>query len=122
MRPIEKKRFQFERRARRVRGAVFGTPQRPRLSVYRSLTNIYAQIIDDMSGRTLAAASTRDKTLRDKVAKGGNAEAAKAVGKALAEAARDKGINQVVFDRRGYRYHGRIKALADAAREAGLQL
>ena len=99
----------------RVRRKVKGTPERPRLNVYRSLNNIYAQVIDDTKGVTLVAASS----LED--GKGGNIEAAKAVGKAIAGKATEKGIKQVVFDRGGHIYHGRIKALAEAAREAGLE-
>ena len=109
------------RRHLHVRRRVAGTPQRPRVSVYRSLAEIYAQIIDDTTGKTLVAASTVDKDLREKLAKLKKAEQAKEVGKALAIRAQTKGIQQVVFDRGGYRYHGRVKALADAAREAGLQ-
>ena len=103
---------------RRIRRKVQGSGERPRLTIYRSLNHIYAQIIDDAQGRTLAAASTTEKDLRD--ATGGNIDAARRVGRAIAERAIGAGINQVVFDRGGYRYHGRVKALADAAREAGL--
>ena len=106
---------------RRVRERVAGSAERPRLSVFRSLKHIYAQVIDDRDGRTLAAASTRDKQVREQVAYGGNVAAAKAVGKAVAERAKAAGVTKVVFDRGGYQYHGRVKALADAAREAGLQ-
>jgi len=105
----------------RVRRKVKGTLERPRLNVFRSLNHIYAQIIDDIAGTTLVAASTLDPVLKGKVAFGGNKDAAKAVGKLIAEKAKDKGINQVVFDRGGYIYHGRIKELAEAAREAGLE-
>lgn len=99
-----------------------GTPERPRLSVYRSLDNIYAQIIDDLSGKTLAAASSLTKAAKGKKGKtsGGNIEAAKMVGAKLAALAKEKNISKVVFDRGGYIYHGRVKALADAAREGGL--
>jgi large subunit ribosomal protein L18 len=97
---------------------VQGTAARPRLTIYRSLNHIYAQIVDDEQGRTIAAASTTEKDLRD--ATGGNVEAARRVGRAIAERALGQGISSVVFDRGGYRYHGRVKALADAAREAGL--
>jgi large subunit ribosomal protein L18 len=100
-----------------VRATVFGTPERPRLNVFRSETNIYAQIIDDVNGSTLAAASSLDK---DFDGKGGNCEAAKKVGIMVAERARAKGIETVVFDRGGYLYHGRVKALAEGAREGGL--
>jgi large subunit ribosomal protein L18 len=94
---------------------------RPRLSVFRSHTNIYAQIIDDAAGRTLAAASSRDAAVRDGLRYGGNKAAAAAVGKALAQKALEAGVQEVVFDRREYKYHGRVAALADAAREAGLK-
>ena len=113
-----------QRRIRRhihVRRRVAGTPQRPRVSVFRSLSQIYAQIIDDTTGKTLIAVSTIDKDLREKIGKLKKLEQAKEVGKALAQRAQTKGIQQVVFDRGGYRYHGRVKALAEAAREAGLQ-
>ncbi len=103
---------------RRIRRKVQGTTARPRLAVYRSLNHIYAQIIDDEQGRTLAAASTAEKDLRG--ATGGNVEAAERVGRAIAERAIGLGIESVVFDRGGYLYHGRVKALTDAAREAGL--
>ena len=102
----------------RVRKKVFGTAQRPRLSVYRSDKNIYAQIIDDVNSVTLVSASSLDK---DFSAKGGNKEGAKAVGELIAKRALDKGLNEVVFDRGGYVYHGRIQQLAEAAREAGLK-
>ncbi|MBD7912725.1 MULTISPECIES: 50S ribosomal protein L18 [Clostridium] len=107
-----------ERRHLRVRKKVFGTPERPRLSVYRSEKNIYAQIIDDINAVTLAAASSVEK---DFSAKGGNKEGAKLVGELVAKKALDKGINEVVFDRGGYIYHGRVQQLAEAAREAGLK-
>jgi large subunit ribosomal protein L18 len=106
---------------RRVRKTVQGTAERPRLSVFRSLKHIYAQVIDDLTGRTLAAASTADKRVRAQVSYGGNVAAAKMVGQAIAERARAAGVSQVVFDRGGYQYHGRVKALAEAAREAGLK-
>jgi large subunit ribosomal protein L18 len=102
----------------RIRRKVRGTGARPRLAIYRSLNHIYAQLIDDEQGQTLASASTTEKDLRGGT--GGNIEAAQRVGRAIAERAVEKGINSVVFDRGGYRYHGRVKALADAAREAGL--
>lgn len=105
----------------RVRKKVVGTPERPRLSVYRSLNHIYAQVIDDRTGRTLAAASSLDKEMRKQLKGGGNVAAAKVVGRAIAERARSAGIEQVVFDRGGYKYHGRVQALAEAAREAGLK-
>ena len=103
---------------KRIRRKVSGSAQRPRLTIYRSLNHIYAQIIDDEQGRTIAAASTTEKDLRG--ATGGNIDAAVRVGRAIAERALSNGIESVVFDRGGYRYHGRVKALADAAREAGL--
>jgi len=103
---------------KRIRSRVKGTPDRPRLAVFRSVKHIYAQVIDDTQGHTLAAASSNEKT----GANGGNLAGAKSVGKLVAERARDKGIQAVVFDRGGYHYHGRVKALADAAREAGLEL
>lgn len=103
---------------RRIRRKVRGTTERPRLAVYRSLNHIYAQVIDDEKARTLASASTTEKTLRAKT--GGNVDAAKRVGQAIAERALAAGIEQVVFDRGGYLYHGRVKALTDAARAAGL--
>ena len=106
---------------RRVRTRVQGTPARPRLSVYRSLDHIYAQVIDDQSGRTLAAASSIDKATRGALKGGGNIASAKIVGKTIAERSLAAGIQQVVFDRGGYMYHGRIEALANAAREAGLK-
>ncbi len=108
------------RRKRGIRKRVFGTPVRPRLTVFRSLKHIYVQVVDDLSGRTLAAASTRD-TGADASAATGNIDAAKAVGKTIAERAKAAGLASVVFDRNGYRFHGRVKALADAAREGGLE-
>lgn len=116
--------IRIKRRLRRksgIRKRVVGTAGRPRLTVYRSHQHIYAQLIDDERGVTLCSASTRDKGLRERVGYGGNTNAAKVVGTALAEAARAKSIVQVAFDRNGYRYHGRLKGLADAAREAGLK-
>jgi large subunit ribosomal protein L18 len=103
---------------RRIRRKVRGTGVRPRLAVYRSLNHIYAQIVDDLMGQTIVSASTTEKDLRG--ATGGNIDAARRVGKAIAERALEKGISSVVFDRGGYLYHGRVKALTDAAREAGL--
>lgn len=102
----------------RIRSRVSGTPERPRLAVFRSVNHIYAQVIDDQQGHTLVAAASVEKDLRGK---GGNVEGAKLIGKAVAQRAKDKGITKVVFDRGGYLYHGRVKALADAAREAGLE-
>lgn len=109
-----------QRRHVRVRRKVFGTPECPRLNVFRSLSHIYAQIIDDTTGKTLVAASTVEAGLKSEVEFGGNIAAAKAVGKKIAEKAIEAGIKDVVFDRGGYPYHGRVQALADAAREAGL--
>lgn len=106
---------------RRVRTRVVGTPERPRLCVYRSLKHIYAQVIDDRSGRTLVAASSVDTETRKQIKGGSNVAAAKVVGKLVAERALAAGIQQVVFDRGGYKYHGRVQALASAAREAGLK-
>lgn len=105
-------------RHKRVRGKVSGTPERPRLNVFRSETNIYAQIIDDTKGVTLVSASSLEKGFEGP---GSNCEAAKKVGEAIAQRAKDKGIEAVVFDRGGYLYHGRVKALAEGAREGGLQ-
>jgi large subunit ribosomal protein L18 len=112
------------RRHARVRKTVAGTPQRPRLAVYRSITHIYAQVIDDEAGKTIAAASTLDKSLRaanGKNAAGNKTARAKSVGEALAKKAVEAGVTKVVFDRGGNKYHGRVKALADAAREGGLE-
>jgi large subunit ribosomal protein L18 len=107
-------------RHRRVRGKVAGTPERPRLAVFRSLQHIYVQVIDDEVGRTLASASTLEPALRDQP-DGNKTDRAKLVGRTVAERARAEGIEQVVFDRGGFLYHGRVAALADAAREAGLK-
>jgi len=104
----------------RIRTRVIGTAERPRLAVFRSLSHIYAQVIDDTSGRTLAAVDSRSPDFRGKAKTGGNVAAAKVVGELLAQRAKARGINQVVFDRGGYQYHGRVKALAEAARAAGL--
>ncbi len=103
---------------KRIRKRMGGTQERPRLTVFRSLNHIYAQVIDDQQGHTLVAAGSTEKDLR---VKGGNVEGAKLIGKKVAERAKEKGIVKVVFDRGGYQYHGRVKALADAAREAGLE-
>jgi large subunit ribosomal protein L18 len=118
---MAKKTRQEERQAvhRRVRATVRGSGQRPRLCVFRSSKHIYSQIVDDVQGTTLAAASTLDQSIGAQ--SGGNVKTAREVGKLIAARALDKGIKQVVFDRGGYRYHGRIKALADAARESGLE-
>lgn len=120
IKPVERNKERLRKHAR-VRKKVFGTPERPRLNVFRSLKNIYAQIIDDTKGHTIVSASTIDPALKGKVAYGGNKEAAKMVGKLVAERALEKGIKTVVFDRGGYLYHGRVKELAEAAREAGLE-
>jgi large subunit ribosomal protein L18 len=109
------------RRQRRVRGKVSGSASRPRLSVFRSLMNIYAQLIDDEQGHTLTSASTIEAEVATQIAGMNGVARAKVVGKVLAERAKQAGISAVVFDRGGYRYHGQIKALADASREAGLQ-
>jgi large subunit ribosomal protein L18 len=105
----------------RVRTRVSGTTERPRLCVYRSLGHIYTQVIDDAIGKTLASASSVDKETKKNLKGGGNIAAAKVIGKAIADRAKAAGVTKVVFDRGGYKYHGRVKALADAAREAGLQ-
>ncbi len=120
---MDKQKHKVARRTRRrigIRKRVIGTAERPRLSVYRSLNHIYAQVIDDISGRTIASASTRDKEVAVKDATG-NASAAAIVGKKLAERAKAAGVAKVAFDRGGFKYHGRVKALGDAAREAGLE-
>lgn len=119
---MDKNKHKTTRRARRVanaRARITGVPDRPRLAVYKSLNHIYAQVIDDLAGRTLASASTRDPSLA--LAKTGNSAAAAAVGASLAERAKGAGVTAVVFDRAGFRFHGRVKALADAARKGGLK-
>jgi large subunit ribosomal protein L18 len=110
-----------EKRKARIRKKVSGSPERPRLTVYKSLNHIYAQVVDDTTGRTLAAASTVSKALKGEVKEDSKTDAAKKVGAAVAKAALEKGVKQVVFDRNGFDYHGRIAAVAQAAREAGLQ-
>jgi large subunit ribosomal protein L18 len=105
----------------RVRKNISGTPNRPRLNVYRSLSNIYAQIIDDVAGKTLVSASSLDKEIKEKVSYGGNKEAANEVGLLVAKRALEAGIKAVVFDRGGYVYHGRVSELAEGAREGGLE-
>ena len=110
-----------QRRQRHVRRRLFGTPERPRLAVFRSSKHIYAQVINDTNGTTLASASTLDPEIRSQHAYGGNKAAATVVGRVVAERAKKAGIDKVCFDRRSYKYHGRVQALADAAREAGLQ-
>jgi large subunit ribosomal protein L18 len=108
------------KRKKRIRKNISGSQDRPRMSVFRSTKHIYAQIIDDTDGKTLASASTMDKEFKDSKVEGKKAEIAKAVGKLIGKRAIDKGIKQVVLDRNGYLYHGRIKSLSDGAREAGL--
>lgn len=110
-----------QRRHARVRKKVRGTAAKPRLNVYRSLNNIFAQVIDDGQAMTIVSASTMDTELKGKIKSGGNVEGAKAVGELVAKRAIEKGIKQVVFDRGGFKYHGRVQSLADAAREAGLE-
>lgn len=110
-----------KKRHLRVRNKLQGTAVRPRLNVFRSSKHIYAQVIDDATGTTLASASTVDPELKGNIANGGNVEAAKSVGALVAKRAQEKGIEEVVFDRGGYLYHGRVQALAEAAREAGLK-
>jgi large subunit ribosomal protein L18 len=109
-----------KRRHLRVRKKIMGTVERPRLNVFRSAKNIYAQVIDDINGHTLVSASSRDAEIQELGIYGGNVEAARKVGELLAKRASEKGISRVVFDRGGYLYHGRIKALAEGAREGGL--
>jgi large subunit ribosomal protein L18 len=109
------------RRHARVRKQLFGTTERPRLNVFKSLSGIYAQVIDDIEGNTIVSASTVDKDLREQVKGMKKTEQAKSIGMAVAERAKSKGISMVVFDRGGYRYVGRVKALADGAREGGLK-
>ena len=121
MKRLLMKQSRLARRQIRVRKRVFGTAKRPRLAVSRSLQNIYAQIIDDLSGRTLCALSTQSKDVKAQVKYGGNCKAATVIGQMIGEKAKSLGVEAVCFDRRGRRYHGRIKALADAARKAGLK-
>ncbi len=109
-----------KKRHQRVRNKIMGTPERPRLNVYRSNKNIYAQVIEDQSGRTLVSASSLEPGLRSEVDRGNNRVAARKVGELLAKRAIEKGIKEIVFDRGGYLYHGRVKELADGAREEGL--
>lgn len=118
---VEKKRAQRARRHRSIRSRISGTAERPRLNVFRSLTNIYAQVIDDEAGHTLVSASTLDKEIAEQIAGKTKAEAAKVVGLTVAARAKEAGISRVVFDRGGYRYHGRVAALAEGAREGGLE-
>ncbi len=109
-----------KRRKLRIKYKIRGTHERPRLCIYKSLNHIYAQLIDDESGTTIVSASTLDLDLKDKV-KGSNVNSAKVIGEAIAKKAKEKGITEVVFDRNGYIYHGKVKALADSARESGLK-
>jgi large subunit ribosomal protein L18 len=118
---VKEKRTKRIARHKRVRRVIFGTKDRPRLCVYRSLKHIYVQLIDDLEGKTLTNASTLSKELKGKLKSTSNIEASKEVGKLIVKKAKEKGIKKVVFDRNGYRYHGRVKALADAARESGLK-
>lgn len=120
MNRIKEKLRKRIRRHNRVRRTVIGTSERPRLSVYRSLKNIYCQIINDIEGRTLASASTKSPDIRSQITYGGNIKAAEIVGKKIAEEARNNGITKVVFDKGGYKYHGRLKALAESARKHNL--
>ena len=121
MERIEQKKVRRERRQKRIRKAVFGTPDRPRLTVSRTLKHIYAQVVDDTAGRTLVEASSLNKEFRSALKTGGDKAAAEKVGALLAQRAGAEGIQKVVFDRNGYRFHGRVKALAEAARKAGLK-
>lgn len=109
------------RRQKKVRKKIRGTAERPRLSVFRSTRHIYAQLVDDESGRTITGVSTLTAGVLNKLPTGGNVEAAKRVGRAVAEKAKERGVTRVVFDRNGFLYHGRVKALAEAAREGGLE-
>jgi large subunit ribosomal protein L18 len=121
---IKTKEDRRQRIKYRIRKRVEGTEARPRLTVFRSVAHIYVQVVDDMTGRTVASASTVEPTVKgtmDKQARGGNVAGAKAIGKAIAERLLEKGVKRVVFDRNGFLYHGRVKAVADAAREAGLE-
>ena len=117
----QEKNRKLDRRKRRVRKSVIGTNDRPRLNVFRSRSHIYAQIIDDLRGHTVAAASTLDEVLKKSVKSAGSIEGAKAVGKLISERAKEAKVTMVVFDRGGRQYHGRVKALAEASREGGLQ-
>jgi len=118
---VETKRAALRRRRKRVRGKVKGSASRPRLAVYRSLGHIYAQMVDDDAQRTLVAASSRSKEIRERLKSGGNIEAARAVGRLVAQKALEKNIRTAVFDRGGRIYHGRVKAVGEGAREAGLE-
>jgi large subunit ribosomal protein L18 len=121
---IKTKEDRRDRIKHRIRKRVQGTEARPRLTVFRSVAHMYVQVVDDMSGRTIASASTVEPAVKGalpKEARGGNVEGARAIGRAIAERLKEKGVTRVVFDRNGFLYHGRIKAVADAAREAGLE-
>lgn len=122
MKQEKQNKLQRRRRRFRVRNRIKRDSTRPRMSVFRSLKHIYVQIVDDENGKTLVSASSNDQALRSEVGYGGNCDAAKAVGKAIAERALAAGVKQVAFDRAEYKYHGRVAALADAARDAGLDL
>lgn len=115
------KRSSRKKRHLRLRNKVIGTPERPRMNVYRSLKNMYVQLIDDLSGNTLVSASSLEPGIKDTIANGGNKETAKMVGELLADRALEKGIKEVVFDRAGYKYHGRVKEVAESARAKGLK-
>jgi large subunit ribosomal protein L18 len=120
---IKTKEDRRDRIKHRIRKRVLGTEVRPRLTVFRSVSHIYVQVVDDMAGRTIASASTVEPAVKGAMASatGGNVAGAKAIGKTIAERLREKGVTRVVFDRNGFLYHGRVKAVADAAREAGLE-
>jgi large subunit ribosomal protein L18 len=121
---IKTKEDRRDRIKYRIRKRVQGSEARPRLTVFRSVAHMYVQVVDDMTGRTIAAASSTEPTVKGALgtkAKGGNVEGAKAIGKTIAERLLEKGVKRVVFDRNGFLYHGRVKAVADAAREAGLE-
>lgn len=110
-----------KKRHERIRNRITGTPERPRMNISRSLNNIYVQVIDDLAGNTVAAASTEEPQVREEVSHGGNKKAARLVGKLVAQRAKEQGVNKVVFDRGGYQYHGRVREVAEAARENGLE-
>jgi large subunit ribosomal protein L18 len=121
---IKTKEDRRDRIKHRIRKRVLGTGERPRLTVFRSLAHMYVQVVDDHSGRTIASASSTEPAVKGglaKAARGGNIEGAKAIGKTIAERLKEKGVTRVVFDRNGFLYHGRVKAVAEAAREAGLE-
>ncbi|RAO99339.1 50S ribosomal protein L18 [Petrotoga sp. 9PW.55.5.1] len=120
IKPLDKKTLRRKRHLR-VRKKIKGTPERPRMTIFKSQKHIYVQLIDDTQGVTIAAASTTEKEIKEKLEKTWNEKAAQEVGKNIAQKAKDKGITKVVFDRSGYKYHGKVKALAEAAREAGLE-